>query len=74
MASKKLRDAISLLSGLIHVSYGDFLVAMLCNPGSPTYLAAYKIVFPEDIDLEMKQMYTRFQKYFSERELVSALH
>jgi hypothetical protein len=64
MSSKKLRDAISLLSGLIHVSYGDFIVAMLCNPGSPTYLAAYKIVFPERYRFENETNVHKVPKIF----------
>jgi hypothetical protein len=68
-----LKDAINLLSSLKDANYGDFLLTMLCNSDSPTYLAAYKTVFPQDVDLEMKQMYTRLQKYFSEKETVNTL-
>jgi len=60
-------DEVMLLSTLKNLPYSKFLITMLGNPDSPTYLAAYKKVFPKDKNLEPKQMYQNIQKYFFEK-------
>jgi hypothetical protein len=61
-----LQGAFNELSKLKNASFNDFMDAMFCSSDNHCY-AAYKLLFPNDIDLSLKQMYEKVQNFFFEQ-------